>query len=73
MDATPTMTRADPHAFQRASGGRRKSGEHEAQRIEKLQTKLHELVAAVDDALDTEGRERADTLREKGGTVDEQL
>ncbi|WP_426727529.1 hypothetical protein [Enterobacter cloacae complex sp. 288G10] len=41
------MTHADLHAFQRAPRERREPNKREAQRIEKLQTKMHELAAAV--------------------------
>ncbi len=73
VDATPAVTHADLHAFQRAPRDRREPNKREAQRIEKLQTKLHELAAAVDDALDAEDEEKADALQEEGETVGEQL
>ncbi|HGM4832401.1 TPA: ParB/RepB/Spo0J family partition protein, partial [Pseudomonas aeruginosa] len=73
VDATPAVTHADLHAFQRAPRERREPNKREAQRIEKLQTKLHELAAAVDDALDAEDEEKADALQEEGETVGEQL
>jgi ParB family chromosome partitioning protein len=67
------VTHADLHAFQRAPRERREPNKREAQRIEKLQTKMHELAAAVDDALDTEDEEKADALQEEGEAVGEQL
>ncbi|HCV40721.1 TPA: ParB/RepB/Spo0J family partition protein [Pseudomonas putida] len=73
VDATPAVTHADLHAFQRAPRERRTPTKREAQRIEKLQTKLHGLAAAVDDALDAEDEEKADALQEEGETVGEQL
>lgn len=73
VDATPAVTHADLHAFQRAPRERREPSKREAQRIEKLQTKLHELAAAVDDALDAEDEEKADALQEEGEAVGEQL
>ena len=73
VDATPAVTHADLHAFQRAPRERREPRKREAQRIEKLQTKLHELAAAVDDALDAEDEEKADALQEEGESVGEQL
>jgi len=73
VDATPAVTHADLHAFQRAPRERREPNKREAQRIEKLQTKMHELAAAVDDALDTEDEEKADALQEEGEAVGEQL
>ncbi|HHF9884094.1 TPA: ParB/RepB/Spo0J family partition protein [Escherichia coli] len=73
VDATPAVTHADLHAFQRAPRERREPNKREAQRIEKLQTKLHELAAAVDDALDAEDEEKADALQEEGEALGEQL
>lgn len=73
VDATPAVTHADLHAFQRAPRERREPTKREAQRIEKLQTKLHELAAAVDEALDTDDEEKADALQEEGEAVGEQL
>ncbi|WP_236235254.1 ParB/RepB/Spo0J family partition protein [Pseudomonas faucium] len=73
VDATPAVTHADLHAFQRAPRERREPTKREAQRIERLQTKLHELAAAVDDALDAEDEEKADALQEEGEAVGEQL
>ncbi|MED5057563.1 ParB N-terminal domain-containing protein [Pseudomonas aeruginosa] len=73
VDATPAVTHTDLHAFQRAPRERREPSKREAQRIEKLQTKLHELAAAVDDALDAEDEEKADALQEEGEALGEQL
>ncbi|KVR89652.1 ParB/RepB/Spo0J family partition protein [Burkholderia vietnamiensis] len=73
VDATPAVTHADLHAFQRAPRERREPTKREAQRIEKLQTKMQELAAAVDDALDAEDEEKADALQEEGEAVGEQL
>ncbi|WP_176331080.1 ParB/RepB/Spo0J family partition protein [Burkholderia vietnamiensis] len=73
VDATPAVTHADLHAFQRAPQERREPTKREAQRIEKLQTKMHALAAAVDDALDAEDEEKADALQEEGEAVGEQL
>ena len=73
VDATPAVTHADLHAFQRAPRERREPTKREAARIEKLQTKLHELAAAVDDALDADDEEEADALQEEGEALGEQL
>jgi ParB family chromosome partitioning protein len=73
VDATPGVTHADLHAFQRAPRERREPNKREAARIEKLQTKMHELAEAVDAALDADGEEKADALQEEGETVGEQL
>ena len=73
VDATPGVTHADLHAFQRAPRERREPTKREAQRIEKLQAKMQELAAAVDDALDVDDEEKADALQEEGEAVGEQL
>ncbi|HEJ4687211.1 TPA: ParB/RepB/Spo0J family partition protein [Pseudomonas aeruginosa] len=73
VDATPAVTPADLHAFQRAPRERREPNKREAQRIEKLQSKMQELAAAVDDALDADDEEKADALQEEGEALGEQL
>ncbi|WP_434211881.1 ParB N-terminal domain-containing protein [[Pseudomonas] boreopolis] len=73
VDATPSVTHADLHAFQRAPRECRAANKREAARIEKLQAKLHELAEAVDAALDADDEEKADALQEKGVALGEQL
>ncbi|MBS0302542.1 MAG: ParB N-terminal domain-containing protein, partial [Proteobacteria bacterium] len=73
VDATLGVTYADLHAFQRAPRERREPNKREAARIEKLQTKMHELAEAVDAALDADDEEKADALQEEGETLGEQL
>ncbi|ELI7991065.1 ParB N-terminal domain-containing protein [Yersinia enterocolitica] len=73
VDTTPGVTHSDLHAFQRASRERREPTKREAQRIEKLQAKLHELAEAVDAALNAEDEDKADALQEEGEAVGEQL
>ncbi|WP_241044437.1 ParB/RepB/Spo0J family partition protein [Achromobacter xylosoxidans] len=73
VDATPAVTHADLHAFQRAPRERREPNKREAVRIEKLQAKLHQLAEAVDTALDADDEERADALQEEGEALGEQL
>ncbi len=73
VDATPGVTHADLRAFQRAPKERREPNKRETQRIEKLQTKLHELAEAVDAALEAEDEAKADALQEEGETVGEEL
>lgn len=73
VDATPGMTHADLQAFQRAPRDRRSPNKRDAQRIEKLQTKMQEVTEAVDAALDDEDEERADALQEEGERLGEQL
>jgi len=51
VDATPGVTHADLHAFQRAPRERREPTKREAQRIEKLQAKVQAIGEALDDAL----------------------
>lgn len=72
-DATPGTTHADLQAFQRAPRQRRSPNKREAQRIEKLQTKMQALAEAVDAALDDEDEEKADALQEEGERLGEQL
>ncbi len=73
VDATPAVTHADLHVFQRAPQERRSPNKREATRIEKLQARMQELAGAVDDALDTDDEEKADALQEEGKAVGEQL
>ncbi len=72
-DATPGVTHADLHAFQRAPRERREPNKREAQRIEKLQAKMQEVAEAVDAAVDAEDEDKADALQEEGEAVGEQL
>jgi ParB family chromosome partitioning protein len=73
VDATPGLTHTDLHAFQRAPRERREPNKREAQRIEKLQAKMHELAEAVDAAMDAEDEDKADALQEEGEALGEQL
>ncbi|MCA5918367.1 ParB N-terminal domain-containing protein [Pectobacterium brasiliense] len=73
VDATPGTTHADLQTFQRAPRQRRSPNKHEAQRIEKLQTKMQALAEAVDAALDADDEEKADALQEEGEHLGEQL
>ncbi|HCF2690123.1 TPA: ParB/RepB/Spo0J family partition protein [Pseudomonas aeruginosa] len=73
VDATPGVTSADLHAFQRAPRERREPTKREAQRIEKLQTKMQAVGEALDTALETEDEDKADALQEKGEALGEQL
>ncbi|MFG9343934.1 ParB/RepB/Spo0J family partition protein [Pseudomonas aeruginosa] len=73
VDATPGTTHADLQAFQRAPRQRRSLNKREAQRIEKLQTKMQALAEAVDAALDADDEEKADALQEEGEHLGEQL
>ncbi len=72
-DATPGMTDADLHAFQRAPRERREPNKREAQRIEKLQAKMQEVAEAIDAATDAEDEDTAEALQEKGERLGEQL
>ena len=73
VDATPGVTHADLHAFQRAPRERREPNKREAARIEKLQAKMQEVAEAVDAAMDAEDEDKADALQEEGETLGEQL
>ncbi len=72
-DATPGVTHADLHAFQRAPRERREPNKREAQRIEKLQAKMQEVAEAVDAAMDADDEDKADALQEEGEALGEQL
>jgi len=71
--ATPGMTHADLHDFQRAPRERREPNRREAARIEKLQAKLHALGEAMDGALQAGDEEEAGTWQEAGEALGEQL
>lgn len=73
VDATPGVTHADLHAFQRAPRERREPNKREAQRIEKLQERMRAIGEAVDAAMDADDEEKADALQEEGEIVGEQL
>ena len=73
VDATPAVTHADLHAFQRAPRERREPTKREAQRIEKLQAKVQAIGEALDGALEAEDEDKADALQEEGEAVGEQL
>ncbi|HFH3909407.1 TPA: ParB/RepB/Spo0J family partition protein [Pseudomonas aeruginosa] len=73
VDATPGTTHADLHAFQRAPKQRRSPNKREAQRIERLHTKMQALAEAVDAALDADDEEKADALQEEGERLGKQL
>jgi ParB family chromosome partitioning protein len=72
-DATPGVTHADLHAFQRAPRERREPSKREAQRIEKLQAKMQEVAEAIDAATDADDEDKADALQEEGEALGEQL
>ncbi|WP_444542745.1 ParB N-terminal domain-containing protein [Laribacter hongkongensis] len=73
VDATPGVTHADLHVFQRAPRERREPTKREAQRIEKLQAKMQKVGEALDAALEAEDEDKADALQEEGEAVGEQL
>ena len=73
VDATPGVTHADLHAFQRAPRERRAPGKRDAQRIEKLQAKMQEVAEAIDAAMDADDEDKAEALQEEGERLGEQL
>jgi len=73
VDATPGVTHADLHTFQRAPRERCEPTKREAQRIEKLQAKMQEVGEALETALDAEDEDKADALQEEGEALGEQL
>ncbi|WP_459203673.1 ParB N-terminal domain-containing protein [Ralstonia pseudosolanacearum] len=73
VDATPGVTHADLHTFQRAPRERREPTKREAQRIEKLQAKMQAIGESLDEALEAEDEDKADALQEEGEAMGEQL
>ncbi len=73
VDASPAVTYADMHTFQRAPREARTPNKREAQRIEKLQAKMQEVAEAIEAAIDAEDEDRADALQEEGERLGEQL
>ncbi|WP_270174177.1 ParB N-terminal domain-containing protein [Diaphorobacter sp. ED-3] len=73
VDATPGVTHADLHAFQRAPRERREPNKREAARIEKLQAKMQDVAEAVDAAMDADDEDKADALQEEGEALGDQL
>lgn len=66
VDAVPTITNADLHAFQRAPMQAREPRAGEAKRMAALQATMQRLGAAIEEALEAGDDERADTLHEQG-------
>ena len=73
VDATPGVTHADLHAFQRAPRERREPNKREAQRIDKLQEKMQAIGEAVDAAMEADDEDKAGALQEEGEALGEQL
>ena len=73
VDASPAVTYADMHAFQRAPRETRTPNKREALRIEKLQEKMRAIGEAVDAAMDAEDEDKADALQEEGERLGQQL
>ena len=73
VDATPGVTHADLHAFQRAPRERREPNKREAQRIDKRQEKMQAIGEAVDAAMEADDEDKADALQEEGEALGEQL
>lgn len=73
VDAVPSVTHADLHAFQHAPRERRNPTKREAQRIEKLEAKMQAIGEAVDAATEVDDEDKADALQEEGDRLGEQL
>jgi len=73
VDAAPAATYADLQAFQRAPRERRNPTKREADRMDKLETKMQTIGEAIDAALEDEDEEKADALQEEGDRVGRQL
>ena len=73
VDASPAVTYADMHSFQRAPREARTPNNREAQRIGKLQAKMQEVAEAIDAAMDAEDEDKAEALQEEGEALGQQL
>lgn len=73
VEAVPTATYADLHAFQRAPREHRTPTKREAQRIEKLQDRVLEIDEAIEAAMDTDDEEAAESLQEESDHLRRQL
>ena len=73
VDAAPAATYADLQAFQRAPRERRNPTKREADRMDKLETKMQAIGEAIDAALEGDDEEKADALQEEGDRVGQQL
>lgn len=73
VEAVPAATYADLQTFQRAPMERREPNYSEAKRIAKLQAQAQELETALQDAIDGDDEDKADTLHEANYRLSEQL
>ncbi len=73
VDATPAATYADLQAFQRAPRERRNPTKREADRMDKLETKMQAIGEAIDAALEDDDEDKADALQAEGDSLGEQL
>lgn len=73
VDATPGLTHADLHAFQRAPMEWREPTKREAQSIAKLQAKMKEMAQAFEAAIADGSESNADMLQEKEEQLGKQL
>lgn len=73
VDAAPAATYADLQAFQRAPREPRTPTKREADRMDKLETKMQAIGEAIDAALDADDEEKADVLQAEGDSLGEQL
>ncbi|SDP37516.1 ParB family protein [Paracidovorax cattleyae] len=65
VEAVPTATHADLHAFQRAPREHRTPTKREAQRIEKVQAGMQEIDEAIEAAMDADDEEALEALHEE--------
>ncbi|MDA8449176.1 ParB/RepB/Spo0J family partition protein [Acidovorax sp. GBBC 3332] len=65
VEAVPTATHADLHAFQRAPREHRTPTKREAQRIEKVQARMQEIDEAIEAAMDADDEEALEALQEE--------
>lgn len=73
VEAVPTATHADLHAFQRAPRERRTPTKREAQRIEKVQARMQDIGEAIEAAMDADDEEALESLQEESEYLRRQL
>lgn len=73
VEAVPSITASELHAFQRAPKEAREPTAREAKRIGALRAKMQQIGEAIDVAIETGDDERADVLHEKGDALGDAL
>lgn len=73
VDAVPSITSADLHLFERAPLSARAPRPGEIKRMDALHAKIQRIGAAIEEALDADDSERAETLHTHGEEAGESL